>query len=90
MASSINEFHNERLELGAFVQKLNEDNITRGIYADLEVCEEFSNAVSFQGKQNDYNDRIRTCDSFYALFGKQIGEYTVEEYRTAHDQYRQT
>ncbi|MBQ1305886.1 MAG: tetratricopeptide repeat protein, partial [Erysipelotrichales bacterium] len=90
VASSINEFHNERLELGAFVQKLNEDNITRGIYADLEVCEEFSNAVSFQGKQNDYNDLIRTCDFFYALFGKKTGKYTVEEYRTAHDQYRQT
>ncbi|MBQ1385791.1 MAG: hypothetical protein IIY75_03255, partial [Erysipelotrichales bacterium] len=90
VASSINEFHNERLELGAFVQKLNEDNITRGIYADLEVCEEFSNAVSFQGKQNDYNDLIRTCDFFYALFGKQIGEYTVEEYRTARDHFLKT
>lgn len=90
LASSINEFRNERLKIGAFIQDINEKLIGKGRYIDLEVCEEYTNAVSLQGKQNDYNDDIRRCDYFIGLFGDRVGEYTLQEYEVASEQYRKS
>ena len=83
-------FSKERKEIGSFVQQLNETLISSGKYLDLEVCEELSNSVSSQRKQNDFNDMIRNSDVFYALLDDQIGKYTIEEYNVAYQQYKDT
>ena len=90
LASSIKKFSKERKEIGSFVQQLNETLISSGKYLDLEVCEELSNSVSSQRKQNDFNDMIRNSDVFYALLDDQIGKYTIEEYNVAYQQYKDT
>ena len=83
LASSIVEFKNERLLIGDYVRRLNDELFPKGIYVNLVVCEEISNALHYARKQSEYNDRIKECDFFYILIGRRAGGYTAEEYSTA-------
>ena len=87
LASSIVEFKSDRLLIGDYVRRLNDDLFPRGIYVNLVVCEEISNALHYARKQSEYNDRIKECDLFYILIGRRAGGYTVEEYNTASEAF---
>lgn len=73
LASSVVEFEKERQELGKFVRSLNDIYIKRGLYFELNLCEDLSNAVDKERKQNEYNKLIRKCQYFYILFGRYAG-----------------
>ncbi len=87
LASSINEFHVERLELGNFIRSLNDHFVSEGVYFRLIICEDLSTAIAKERKQNEYNELIRSCDYFYIILGENIGQYTREEFDTAHDNF---
>ncbi len=86
LASSTVEFKHERMELGNFVRLLNECYAERGIYFKLQLCEDMSKAISDKRKQEEYNQEIRESRFFYALFGREAGEYTIEEFDVALEQ----
>ncbi len=89
LASSIVEFEDERAELGDFVRSLNDYYVERGIYFKLQLCENMSKAISSdKRKQEEYNQEIRESRFFYALFGREAGEYTIEEFDVALEQYK--
>lgn len=90
LASSLVEFKEERLELGNYIRSLNDIYVERGIYFKLDMCENVSSAVEDGGKQNAYNKLIRESDYFYVIFGKKAGEYTMEEFEVAMEQFRAT
>ena len=83
LASSINEFHIERLEIGNFIRIVNDRIESINMNIQLHVCEDVTEAISSQRKQDDYNDLIVQSDLFILLSGKTIGQYTLEEYEIA-------
>lgn len=90
IASSIVEFEKERNELGNYIRSLNDLYVDRDIYFKLTMCEDLSTSVELEGKQNFYNSKIRESDYFYIIFGKNAGEYTLQEFDVAMEQFRAT
>ena len=93
IASSIIEFAQERASLSDFIRSLNDIYVPRGIYFQLTICEDFSNAVAKDRKQAEYNQTIREAQYFYILFGRGSDRaddaiYTIEEFDTALNQFR--
>ena len=87
LASSIEEFKYERLELGDYINGLNKIYKDKGIFISLEKCEDISNAIGLSRKQEEYNQAIRDSDMFYVIFGKEAGKYTIEEFDIAYEQF---
>lgn len=83
LASSITQFHMERLELGNFIRLVNDRLEDQGIQFSLFMCEEADDAMSLTRKQDQYNDQIRKSDWFVLLVQDTIGMYTLEEYEIA-------
>ena len=79
IASSIIEFAQERASLSDFIRSLNDIYVPRGIYFQLTICEDLSNAVAKDRKQAEYNQTIREAQYFYILFGR-----TVHVFRPIH------
>ena len=90
LASSIDEFKNERIDLGDYIRKITDQTIGQDICLKLTKCEDLSNAVSKARKQEEYNQEIRKSDFFYVLFGKKAGDYTIEELDVAVQQFNET
>lgn len=92
VASSINEFHKERMELGAFVQQMNAQMLKQGKYTKLYLCEDMSDAIAAdkKRKQEEYNEALRGSQIFILLADRQIGEYTMEEFAAADKKYCET
>ena len=92
LASSIVEFEHERKELGDYIRTLNDHYMECGsdIYIKLEICEDLSNALAKERKQEEYNKKIRESDFFYIIFGKAAGEYTIEEFDVALEHFKET
>ena len=93
IASSIIGFAQERASLSDFIRSLNDIYVPRGIYFQLTICEDLSNAVAKDRKQAEYNQTIREAQYFYILFGRGSDRaddaiYTIEEFDTALDQFR--
>lgn len=90
LASSINEFKNERNEIGDFIRRIQDILIEYDIFLKLIVCEYLDNNISILGrKQEDYNQKIKTCDIFFMLIGQKLGDYTKEEYNVARQNQRE-
>ena len=83
LASSIVEFEHERNELRAYFTKLNNQYHKYGIFLKFETCEDLSNAIAKERKQEEYNQKIRESDFFYIIFGREAGQYTLEEFDVA-------
>lgn len=64
IASSIIEFAQERASLSDFIRLLNDIYVPRGIYFQLTICEDLSNAVAKDRKQAEYNQAIRESQYF--------------------------
>lgn len=90
LASSIDEFKYERLDLGDFIRKVTDLTIEQDVYLKFTICEDLSNSVSKNRKQDDYNKEIRNSNFFYVIFGNKAGDYTVEELEEAVKQYKIT
>ena len=88
LASSITELDTERLQLSDFIRTLNDSYVRCGIYFELIICEDVSNALRTEGKQQYLNNMISDSQFFYVLFGKSLGKYTLEEFHIALEQFR--
>jgi len=83
LASSIKEFADERLLLKNIVRKMNDILIDHDIYIRMFICEYADNALANERKQNEFLKEIDDSDIFLILAGKNLGDYTLEEYRYA-------
>lgn len=89
LASSITEFASQRKELEAFVNSLNNIYVKKGIFFELIVCEDLSNAIQKERSQETYNQEIRDSQYFYVIFGRRAGQFTIEEFDVALASYRE-
>jgi len=88
LASSINEFADDRREVTNFIDRLNK------IYRDkiffiLEKCEDTDDFIYKGGKQAQYDELIRVSDFMFLLFGKTVGSWTRHEFEVAYETFQQ-
>ncbi len=88
LASSVVEFKRERQELAAFVSFINNKSVKRDIFLEIRMCEELSNAMALERKQDEYNEYIRESDFVLILIGKTVGQYTIEEFDVAWEHFQ--
>ena len=81
LASSINDVHIDRLEIGDFVNQLNCIYESKNIFIKLYKCESdsISHAIQTGGSQEALDDIIRNSDLCFVIFWKTVGEYTQHE-----------
>jgi tetratricopeptide (TPR) repeat protein len=61
------------------------------VFIDVIAWENnLSNAMSQTRLQDKYNEAIRACDIFVALFCTKAGDFTIEEFHIALDQFKKT
>ncbi len=89
LASSIVSFKNERIEIGDFIRKLNNQYINKGIYFFLVISEDFSESLAAVRKQDLFNQSICECEYFFMLVGSDVGNATLEEFQVALNHFKQ-
>lgn len=88
LASSVVEFEEERRELGDFIGLLNNIFIKEDRYIELIMCEDLSNSIAQSRKQEEYNQHIRESQYFCIILGERVGEYTIEEFHVAVEEFQ--
>lgn len=89
LASSLVEFAYEREALGNYIRTLNDIYVLQGIYFKLFICEDISNEIVKERKQEVYNEKIRESQFFYILLGRDAGDYTIEEFEVALKEFQE-
>lgn len=85
--ASSSELENDRIEFGDFVRQLDDIYEKRGTRLSLLKWENFDSSISGR-KQDDYNEKIKICNIFLALFYTKAGRYTVEEFHEAYKEFQ--
>ncbi len=81
--ASSEELREDRIAFELMIGQLNQDWVPRGTFFHLIVWENFIDAMSKEGLQEEYNKAIRDCDIFVMLFFTKVGRYTAEEFDSA-------
>lgn len=84
--ASSTELKSDRDQFADFITRLNMHYEPRGYRFILYIWEFLDPAYNNQRKQNEYNNEIRKCDFFVALFHTKVGKYTIEELEAAQEE----
>lgn len=88
--ASSSELHEDRDAFDLYVRRLNDSFRRRGVYFEVVRWEHFLDAMSSTRLQDEYNKAVRACDIFVSLFFTKTGQYTEEEFDTAHRHFVDT
>ena len=86
--ASSEELMNDRNYLHALIASLDELYEPRGIRIRCRRWEFFSAYYSGNRTQDDYNKIVRSSDMCICMFHKKAGEYTIEEFHQALDEFQ--
>lgn len=90
LASSIEEFKEERNALELFIRNISDRFEERYNVKIMPLrCENVDPAVSNGRKQDEYNELIRESEMCFFLFFTKAGDYTQEEFETALKSFRE-
>ncbi|MDY6933377.1 MAG: COR domain-containing protein [Spirochaetota bacterium] len=89
LASSA-ELEKDRREFRIFISEPNKHLIKDNIFLELEIWEDFVDAMSKTRLQDEYNNAVRNSDIFVMLFFTKVGRFTLEEFETAFGQFKKT
>ena len=89
LASSA-ELKEEREQFENFIHRENQQLYTSGVFIELELWENFIDAISQTRLQDEYNHVVKNADIFVSLFFTKVGKYTLEEFDTAFGQFKTT
>ena len=87
--ASSEELDYDRMAFGNLIRRLDDLYEKRGIRIKLFEWEDYDAAFNDRRKQNEYNDHVRESDIFLALFHKKAGEFTIEEFDVASEEFKQ-
>ncbi len=82
--ASSNELKDDRDDFREFISVQNDFLHRKGIYLELIQWEYFNDSIVPDGKQNEYNSALKTCDMFVSLFYTKVGKYSEEEFDIAY------
>ena len=88
--ASSSELRDDRDEFDLYFRQLNDLLVEKGHYLKIVRWENFLDAMSETRLQNEYNEAIRNCEIFVALFFTKTGKFTEEEFNVAHQQFMNT
>jgi len=86
--ASSSELKDDRTAFEIFINRKNKEWVTRGVFLELVLWEDFLDVLSKTRLQDEYNKAIRGCDIFVMLFWSKVGPYTEEEFETAVGQFK--
>ena len=88
--ASSKELINDRNSFQALIASLDDLFEPRGIRIKCRRWEDFSAFCTGTRTQDDYNKIVRSSDMCICLFHKLAGEFTIEEFNQALDEYKST
>lgn len=86
--ASSEELDYDRMAFGNLVRRLDNMYEKRGIRIKLFEWEDYDSAYNDKRKQDEYNEYVKQSDIFLALFHKKAGEFTVEEFKVASQEFK--
>ena len=86
--ASSNELNYDRNSFHALIAKLDDIYEPRGIRIKCRRWEDFPAYCTGERTQDVYNKTVRSCDMCICMFHKEAGQYTIEEFEQALDEYR--
>ena len=86
--ASSNELNYDRNSFQALIAKLDDIYEPRGIRIKCRRWEDFPAYCTGERTQDIYNKTVRSCDMCICMFHKEAGQYTIEEFEQALDEYR--
>ena len=86
--ASSNELNNDRNSFQALIAKLDDIYEPRGIRIKCRRWEDFPAYCTGERTQDVYNKTVRSCDMCICMFHKEAGQYTIEEFEQALDEYK--
>ena len=86
--ASSEELKEERNGFQIFINQLNESWSDEDIQFKLTIWEDFIDAVSKSGLQDNYNLAAGNCDIFVMLFFTKVGKYTQLEFEAAFNRFQ--
>lgn len=86
--ASSSELKNDRKDFEVFISRKNKEYIKKGVFLEVVLWEDFLDAMSRTGLQDEYNKAIEDCDVFLSLFHTKVGKYTEEEFAKAYETFR--
>lgn len=85
--ASSSELKDDRRGVEIWVRRENDKLIQKGFYLDLEIWEEFIDAMAETRSQDKYNNAVADSEVVVCLFGTKAGKYTEEEFDVAHTNF---
>lgn len=86
--ASSTDLKEDRNNFQIFISQLNDSCTDEDIQFKLTIWEDFIDAMSPGGLQDNYNKASSGCDIFVMLFFAKVGKYTVEEFESAFSQFQ--
>ena len=86
--ASSNELNYDRNSFQALIAKLDDIYEPRGIRIKCRRWEDFPAYCTGEMTQDVYNKTVRSCDMCICMFHKEAGQYTIEEFEQALDEYK--
>lgn len=86
LASSA-ELDSDKQLFDVFISNRNKVYHDRNIFLEMRTWKDFVSAMNATRLQERYNEYIRDCDIVVFLFHTRMGQYTLEEFEVARDQY---
>ena len=87
--ASSEELDYDRNAFGNLIRRLDNLYEKRGIRIKLFEWEDYDSAYNDQRKQNEYNEKVRESDIFLVMFHKKAGQFTIEEFNVATEQFKE-
>ena len=88
--ASSEELDYDRVAFGNLVRRLDDMYEKRGIRIKLFEWEDYDAAYNDKRKQDEYNEYVKQSDIFLALFHRKAGQFTIEEFDKASEQFKAT
>ena len=88
--ASSSELSEDRQQFEILINRKNKEWVSKGVFLELVIWEDFLDALSQTRKQDEYNQAIQSCDIFVMLFYTKVGKYTTEEFDTAFKCFKAT
>ena len=88
--ASSEELDYDRMAFGNLVRRLDDIYEKRGIRIKLFEWEDYDSAYNDKRKQDEYNEYVKQSDIFLALFHTKAGQFTIEEFDKASEQFKAT
>ena len=86
--ASSSELKTDREQVEIWVGRENKKLVKKGVFLQLNLWEDFLDAMSQTRLQDEYNKVVAQSDIFISLFATKVGKYTEEEFEVAHTHFK--